>query len=209
MSRTMGIPTSRYQVDDLAKWGRLIKSWATHHDYVSRDYPDQPPRSYWLNKTWNDPAPPSPQTSPDTDPNGTPKAWCLPVMTSVNVPDSNGTMVPLPGAIALTVQQFTAAVTAAGVNILNMPKQYKNVIVVQGGEDTIVFRLPPSDTLQSSEDDIVNGFDYLIPAFYNNLYGGQQPYTMPQCPDPTSRGRAAIMELHANRIGEYTLNTCN
>ena len=47
-----GIPVLRLDVANLDMWGRLIKSWATHLDYISQDYPYQPPRDYWVNTTW-------------------------------------------------------------------------------------------------------------------------------------------------------------
>jgi hypothetical protein len=205
----MGVPTQRFQVNDPSLWGRLVKSWATHLDYVSQDYGDQPPRSNWVNTTWGITTPPEPQTITDVDAQGMPKNWCLPAMTAVSIPRADHTTVTLPGAVALTVAEFTAAVTSGNVKIVTMPAQYKNVIIVQGGPDTIVFRLPPKDTLQGSEDDLLNGLPYNIPPFYNNLYAGQMPTTMPQCPTPQDPGRAGVMELHANRIGEYTLNTCS
>jgi hypothetical protein len=200
-----GVPTPRFQVTDIAMWGRLVKSWATHLDYVSQDYPNQPPRQNWVNTSWQDTAPPSPQTITDVDAQGNPKPWCLPAMSPVGIPRSDHTVVTLPAAVALTVAEFTTRAAAAGVDIVSMPAQYKNVIVLQGSVDTMIFRLPPMDTLQGSEDDLLNGLAYRIPAFYNALYAGQQPTTIPVCPPD----RADIMQLHANRIGEYTLNNCS
>lgn len=198
-----GVPTKRFSVDDIAKWGRLVKSWATHLDYVSQDYLYQPPRENWVNTTWNNPNPPGQQTITDRDAHGAPKAWCLPPMHAVSIPGSDHTKVTLASAVALTVQEFTTRVNQAGVTH-RLPPQYKHVIILQGGGDTMVLRLPPQDTLQSSEDDLLNGFDYVIPDFYNDLYAGQVPTTF-----PTAADKPALMQLHANRIGEYTLNTCN
>jgi hypothetical protein len=195
-------------VNDLALWGRLVKSWATHLDYVSQDYGDQPPRSNWVNTTWGDTTPPEPKTITDVDAQGVPKNWCLPPMTAVSIPRADHTTVTLQGAVALTVAEFAAAVNSGNVTI-TMPAQYKNVIIVQGGTDTIVFRLPPKDVAQGSEDDLLNGVSYNIPTFYNDLYAGQMPTTMPQCQNPQDPGKGAVMELHANRIGEYTLNSCS
>jgi len=199
-----GVLTPRFQVADMAKWGRLIKSWATHLDYVSEGYQDQPPRTYWVNTSWDNAGTPAPQTVLDITADGRPKPWCLPAMTAVSIPRPDHTTVTLPGAVAMTVDEFKQRVAAAGVEIVVMPTQYKNVIVLQGNVDTMVFRLPPRDTLQGSEDDLLNGVSYSIPPFYNALYGGQQPTAMPQCP-PNHNG---VMQLHANRIGEYTLNNC-
>ena len=195
----MGTPTSRYDVKDLDQWGRLIKSWATHLDYVSNPSAPQPPRDYWVNKTWGATTPPAPATTLDIDNEGKPKPWCLPSGGPVLVPDAQGKSVALPFATAMTTREFMTRVAAAGVEITVMPEQYTSVVIVQGNVETMVLRLPPKDTLQSSEDDLLNGTPYQIRSFYGSLYSGtfHQP-----------SGRTDILELHANRIGEYTLNNC-
>jgi hypothetical protein len=196
-----GTPTSRYDVANLDQWGLLIKSWATHLDYISQSASPQPPRDYWVNDTWpkTKVCKPAPATIPDTDANGNPKPWCLPKGGSVDVTNEAGGTTKLPFAVAMSVDQFSKRVEAAGVYISNMPTQYKNVIIVQGKGDTMVMRLPPQDQLQSSEDDLLNGSAYALRPFYWALFG-----TSPDMPV----GEASIMELHANRIGEYTLNNC-
>jgi len=197
-----GTPTIRYDVANLDQWGRLIKSWATHLDYVSQSEDPQPPRNYWVNTTWpnEDPAGPAPSTIPDTDGSGNPQPWCLPPMTSVPIPRADGTTVNLPNAVAMTVDEFTSRVAAAGVDITTMPAQYTHVIIVQGEVGTMVMRLPPKDTLQGSEDDLLNGQQYTFRPFYAQAFG---------CEPTQPVGQSAIMELHANRIGEYTLNNCS
>jgi hypothetical protein len=193
-----GTPTVRFKVKDLDTWGRLIKSWATHLDYVNTPYKDEPPRTDWVNTTWPNETgrTPGPKTVPDT---GMP--WCLPSMPSVPVQAKSGPAVNLPHAIALTVHEFLDLVTKADVKVEAMPKEYHNVIIVQGDENTLVVRLPPKDMLQGSEDDLImSGDPYPIPAYYNKLYsGGRTSYPSTQ---------SDIMELHAYRIGEYTLNNC-
>lgn len=186
--------TPRLAVAELDLWGRLVKSWATHLDYISQGYPDQPPRNFSVRGY---PMPPPPHaTTPDTG-----QPWVLPPMQSVNVPTGTGS-VALPAAVAMPVAQFSALVAAAGVHITSMPAQYTHVVIVQGDESTMVLRLPPKDTLQGSEDDLLNNAQlYPMPDFYGELYPGAT-YTPPKAHD-------AIMELHAYRIGEYTLNNCN
>jgi hypothetical protein len=194
-----GTPTSRYDVKNLDQWGRLIKSWATHLDYVTDPASPQPPRDYIVNDTWHG-KPPAATTTLDTDTEGNKKPWCLPEGSAVLVPDADGGAVALPFAVAMTVEQFTSRVAAAGVSIETMPDQYKHVIIVQGSVGTMVMRLPPKDTLQGSEDDLLSPrFTYPIRPFYSQLYSG--PFKPPT-------DRVEIMELHANRIGEYTLNNC-
>jgi hypothetical protein len=194
-----GTPTIRYDVANLDQWGRLIKSWATHLDYVTQAAAPQPPRDYWVNTSWGATTPPAPATVLDIDSEGNPKPWCLPTGGPVVVPDADGGTVTLPFAVAMTVAEFKTRVGAAGVAITEMPAEYTNVVIVQGNAQTVVMRLPPKDMLQASEDDLLNGPTYPIRAFYSALYGGAP--TMPT-------DAAGIMELHANRIGEYTLNNC-
>jgi hypothetical protein len=198
---TMGTPTPRYDVKNLDQWGRLIKSWATHLDYVGEPDKPQPPRDYWVNKTWGAPGGPAPATILDIDNEGNPKPWCLPAGGPVLVPAAKGGSVTLPLAIAMTVDEFKTKVAAAHVEIKAMPGQYTHVIIVQGNVETMVMRLPPKDTLQGSEDDLLlSGQEYPLRSFYGELYPCEPNYP---------KTRPAIMELHANRIGEYTLNNCS
>lgn len=195
-----GTPTSRYNVGNLDQWGRLIKSWATHHDYINLQGNAEPPRDYTVNKSWGD-QPPASVTRPDKDASGKPYAWCLPPGGPVPVARPvDGGSVNLPFAVAMTPDDFLKRVAAAGVAVTYMPPQYTNVVIVQGDVHTMVMRLPPADTLEGSEDDLLSGqVQYTLRAFYSQLYGSDPKY-------PTDR--AGIMELHANRIGEYTLNNC-
>jgi hypothetical protein len=185
-------------------WGRLIKSWATKLDYISQDYPFQPPRAYWVNTTWPGEAgtTPAPATVPDTDENGNLRSWALPPMQPLTVTRADTSSVALPGAVALTRAEFESRMRAAGVDVVSLPDQYKNVVIVQGDVETMVLRLPPKDTLQGSEDDLLKGgTPYPFRAFYTEIYGTE--------PKHVPKEKPGIMELHANRIGEYTLNNCN
>jgi hypothetical protein len=198
-----GKPTSRYDVANLDQWGRLVKSWATELDYVSQAENKQPPRVCWVNKTWPNERgrTPAPKTITDRKKDGSKKPWCLPDGGPVEVKDADGGEVTLPFAVAITVEQFKTLVTAAGVSITNFPEEYENVVIVQGDRETMVIRLPPREMLQKTEDDLLNGVAYTMRSFYWALFG-----TAPNMPKPTEQAR--IMELHANRIGEYTLNNC-
>lgn len=199
--------TPKLEVGNLDQWGRLVKSWATHQDYIGQGYPNQPPRNYSVRGY---PLPPPPNTTtPDTDATGAPRPWTLPAMAGVVVAGPDGTGM-LPKAVAISRDRFLALLAAANVVVAQMPDQYDKVIVVQGDEHTMVLRLPPMDTLQGSEDDLLNGRPYPFSTFYNDYYvtGPRGAPMVPVAPTPPS-AHADIMELHAFRIGEYTLNNCN
>jgi hypothetical protein len=194
-----GKPTPRFTVTNLDQWGRLVKSWAADLDYISQPYELQPPRDYWVNDSW--PGTKGSRPAPETVPAGTPgdpRAWCLPP-SNVALNEQAGGTVPSQYAAVLTVEEFKKRLDAAGV-IYTLPDKYTHVFIVQGKETTMFLRLPPKDTLQSSEDDLLNGPPYALPPFYAALYNS--------FPTPPT-DQAGIMQLHADRIGEYTLNTCN
>jgi len=205
MSGTPTPHTQRLRVEPLDQWGNLIKSWATQENYIDTPFTQQPPRNNRNGQTLSVP-------------------WRLPSMRPVAIPRDGGP-VSLPWAVALTVPEFTALLAAVQFNedgkpepqhlTVDMPPQYQHIIIVQGDANTMVLRLPPTDTLQGSEDDLTNGVPYPIPAFYTEHYKPEHPidpkYGSPsdrvKLVPPTSQDK--IMELHAYRIGEYTLNTCN
>ena len=206
--KTTAIPlTPRFKVVKLDQWGKLVKSWATHLDYLGQPPPDgtadsdQPPRNYSV-KGYPQPPPPA-ITALDIDAQGKPKPWALPPMNAVAVPRADGSVVSLPGAVALTVAEFQTLLAAAGVALDGaMPPQYQTVIVVQGSANTMLVRLPPKDILQGSEDDLINhALPYPMKDYYDKYYGGAKPVP------PTTR--ADIMELHAYRIGDYTMSNCD
>ena len=175
--------TPRLRVADLERWGRLIKSWATHLDYFDPRFGDQPPRDYWTKATPTPPKTngPSSATVLDINHDGKPKPRALPPMNAVVIPRGSDTTVALPGAVALTAGEFRARLEAAGVALQSLPSQYKYIVVVQGSVDTMVIRLPPKDTLQGSEDDLLNGQPY---PFGPGGGAGISGYTVPGADGP-------------------------
>ncbi|MBV8697035.1 hypothetical protein [Bradyrhizobium sp.] len=69
------------------------------------------------------------------------------------------------------------------------------LIVLQGDSDVFVLRLPPQEILLEHEARFLKGSTYQLPDFYAKI-----PELM-----TTKVGR---MTIHAERVGEYTLNTC-
>ena len=190
-------PTRRFEVANLEQWGRLVKSWATGLDYISQADAKQPPRDYWV-KHWPTQVgrTPAPKTIEDKG-----QPWCLPPGKPVDIHSTGVGSInhQLPFAVAMTKQEFEARVTKAGVSITDFPPKVEKVIVVQGSPDTMVLRLPPKDILQDTEDDMLNNVKFNMLPFYWALFGKG-----PRMPTE----QADIMELQANRIGEYTMNNC-
>jgi hypothetical protein len=173
---------------DSLTWGRLVKSWATGLNYVNTPAAEQPPH------------PPAPL----------PAAWTLPQLSPVNFKVTIGASTvqkTIPGALYLSTVQFAALLGAAGINAVNFPPGTTEVIIVQGNANTMVLRLPPTSVLQTTEQSLLNGGAYPTPTFYEPLYtppGGAVVHANP----PILPDRAGIMNLHANRIGDYTMGLC-
>ena len=198
------MPTTRFTVQDTTPMGQLVKSWATHLDYVTTDPSMQPPRNYWTDPSYTDSTSPVTTKTTDTDAAGKPKDWCLPPL-SANFPIPGG---KLPFVGALPFASFLQKLDSAGVRPNQPTPDYDSVVVVQGDSKTMVLVLPPKDALQNAEDSLLHGRNYQFASFYDSVYGGP-PTDMPHCPNPQDPGRGPVMTLNAERIGEYTINNCN
>lgn len=161
-------------------WGKLVKSWATGLDYVNADFTAHPP------------------AVPIADDAG----WKLPAMAPT--PLVTGSPVTIPAAGSMTAVQFVDALQAAGIHDTVLPSAVRNIVIIQGNESTMVIRLPPRAHLQQSERDLRTDV-YAIPEFYNALYTQEDgPERNPIMPSRYPEK----MQLHSNRVGEYTLNNC-
>jgi hypothetical protein len=173
---------------DSLKWGFLVKSWATGLDYFATPAKDQPP-----------------QAAP-----AAPPAWTLPALKPANFEETVGgapIQRTIPGALHLSTEQFKDLLKEAGINTVNYPPGTTDVIIVQGSATTMVIRLPPTSVLKASEANLLAGGAYPVFTFYDPLYkqpGGPPPHAQP----PKLPDRKGIMELHANRIGDYTMGLC-
>jgi hypothetical protein len=75
------------------------------------------------------------------------------------------------------------------------------LIVIQGDADVFLLRLPPQEILLDHEKRFINAATYEFPRFYADIFGGQP---LPGQYDT----KVKRMTIHAERVGEYTLNTC-
>jgi|SRR6185437_6579956 hypothetical protein len=75
------------------------------------------------------------------------------------------------------------------------------LIVLQGDSDVFVLRVPPQETLLEHEARFLGSVAYQFPPHYQRIFGGP--------PLPTQMDtKVKRMTIHAERVGEYTLNTC-
>ncbi|HTO67779.1 MAG TPA: hypothetical protein VMM15_41705 [Bradyrhizobium sp.] len=76
------------------------------------------------------------------------------------------------------------------------------LIVLQGDSDVFIARVPPEEILKDHEARLLlPTATYPFPQFYTAIYG------VPPRPDQMDT-RIKRMTIHAERVGEYTLNTC-
>lgn len=87
-----------------------------------------------------------------------------------------------------------AALVGAG---LVVPQNVKGLAVVQYSPDTLVIRLPPKERIEAMEVKLKAGGSttYSFPAFYED-FGGRNLSVDER------------MEVHACRIGDYTISMC-
>ena len=75
-------------------------------------------------------------------------------------------------------------------------------VVLQADSDTSLLKLPAKDKIEASEQDIMDGEQYALPQFYSRVFGRDV--------DPAQvRTKVQRLRLHAERVGEYTINTCH
>lgn len=75
------------------------------------------------------------------------------------------------------------------------------LIVIQGDADVFVLRLPPQEILLEHEARFLGSTAYEFPPFYATVFGGP-----PVAAEMNTKVKK--MTIHAERVGEYTLNTC-
>jgi hypothetical protein len=81
------------------------------------------------------------------------------------------------------------------------------LVVMQGDGDVFVLRLPPKKILLDHEGRfIASDKSYRLPPFYKRVFGSS---SNPAEPNPEEVDtKVKRMTIHAERVGEYTLNTC-
>jgi hypothetical protein len=102
-------------------------------------------------------------------------------------------------------KDFVAQCTRAGVTLVfedgnDTPvgeDEPMGFVLLQVTSDTAVLRLPAKEKIEESERNLTLR-DYTLPPFYTRVFGQV----------PQAQSKVQKMILHAERIGEYTINTC-
>lgn len=178
-------------VSNVYAFGLLVKSWATGLNYFTNPTPASVPTA--------------------AIPAGTP--WALPALGALFVPVAGSATPASVSAVAMSWDTFAGilhdANNAVPVGVISNPTgTVTSVVIVQGDNTTMVLRLPPKLKLQQSEQALLTpGTAYGIPTFYNGLYNDPVTGAPPATPVMPANS-TGILQLHANRIGDYTMSLC-
>ena len=74
---------------------------------------------------------------------------------------------------------------------------FKTLKVINEPSSVLVIRVPPADVIKQVEEELAKGGVYAIPPFYADIFGKQ-----PNIPQGEKK------KVHAERIGDYTINFC-
>ena len=100
--------------------------------------------------------------------------------------------------IPRTVDEVRAQAGRVGAGLI-IPDYVKGLAVVQYTPDTFVLRLPPKSTIEDFEKLLLSEGDsaaYTFPSFYKRFI------------DRDDLTKDERLEVHARRIGDYTISMC-
>jgi hypothetical protein len=104
-----------------------------------------------------------------------------------------GTAVP---PVPRTLDDLKSQCAAYGISI-KIPEYVKALSVFQYSPETLALRLPPRDMVESSEAKMEDAtFSYPIPTFYSDFLRNPP------------KSHAQKLELHAGRVGDYSISNC-
>ncbi|MBR1213624.1 hypothetical protein [Bradyrhizobium sp. JYMT SZCCT0180] len=101
-------------------------------------------------------------------------------------------------AIPRTMEELLAQAADIGL-IIKFPDDMVGLEIVQYSSQTAVIKLPPKSMIEDTEADL-NKKDalYPMPRFYEDFFSA---------PLPEMR-KAGLLDLHAARIGDYSIRNC-
>ena len=99
-----------------------------------------------------------------------------------------------------TLDDLRAQCREHGISI-SIPDYIKSIAFMQKDKSVLTIRLPAKELVESGEANIVEReIGYPLPSFYEQFFSS-----------PTANvklSREQKLELHAARVGEYTVNNC-
>lgn len=125
-----------------------------------------------------------------------------PIPTALEVPPSYPKPTSFPDFVAQCKRAKVGLIFEDGQNTPVQGDEGMGFLLVQVSSDTSVLRLPSKEKIEESEKKLLAGEGYSLPPFYSRIF---------ECdvaPDQV-KTRKQIATLHAERVGEYTVNTCH
>jgi hypothetical protein len=101
-----------------------------------------------------------------------------------------------------TLEELSTQMRGAGMTAPEYPAYLKGLVFVEYDKHILMIRLPPAELVKATEDKL-NGDQadaYPLPSFYDEFYSNPQ--------HRTGLSKQELLDLHAARIGEYTVNLC-
>lgn len=103
-----------------------------------------------------------------------------------------------PFPIPRTLDELLQTAKSVGVT-LTFPAEMVGLAVIQYSAQTAVVKLPPKALVEATETTLQQtGATYPIPKFYDDFYARQLP----------AMTTARLLDLHAARIGDYSIRNC-
>lgn len=99
--------------------------------------------------------------------------------------------------IPRTMDELQAQATDIGLTI-RFPDGMTGLAVISYSPHTVVLKLPPKSMVEETEQELQAGNSYPWPAMYDNFYNAPLP----------AMDLAKRMDLHAARIGDYSIRNC-
>lgn len=96
-----------------------------------------------------------------------------------------------------TREELLAQATDIGLTI-TFPDGMVGLAMIEYSSQTAVIKLPPKEMVEATEAELKQGAVYPMPRFYEDFYHRPlPPLTVPQ-----------LLDLHAARIGDYSVRNC-
>jgi len=100
--------------------------------------------------------------------------------------------------IPRSLEELLAQAADIGLTI-SFPDGMVGLAVLEYSPETALVKLPPEGMIRATEAELKAGDKYPMPRFYDDFYGR---------PLPPPKNLKDVMDLHAARIGDYSIRNC-